>query len=152
MENSVIIENPKNLQPAIELYCQIFDQTIYEKTSQELLNEWNQIINDGGKILIVEAEEFDYPFGIAILKKDNNTLLIQNAGVKEEFRNQGVWSYLYSFIEHLAEEGNYNNLAIQSNTEFFPQMAKFISENHFKEVKKIELINGYTSIIYSKSL
>jgi hypothetical protein len=136
MFNFIIKENSKNLTKIAHLYTEIFDNTSYAKKEAELLNEWQKIILNNGIILTVEAEEFDYPFAFAVLKKEGDRLVIESQGIKKEFINQGVWDYLYKFIEEYIDKNHFKEIQIYTNPSIFPEIYNVIKDNNFEEKKK----------------
>ena len=136
MFNFIIKENSQDLTNIAHLYSEIFDNTPYTKKEAELLNEWEQIILNHGIILTVEAEEFDYPFAFAVLKKEGDNLLIESQGIKKEFINQGAWDYLYKFIEDYIDKNHFKEIQINTDPSMFPEIYNVIKDNNFVEKKK----------------
>lgn len=152
MEPMEIISNPKDLSQAVELYKEIFENTSYDKDSSEIKNDMERIISEGGEILTVKSGEFDLPLALAVIGRDGDTLVIFYAGVKDGFRKQGIWGYLYDFIKYQAQKSGAINLGIENNPELFPEMDKFIKNNHFEEVEKFHLGNNKYSLSYKLPL
>jgi len=134
------------------LHEEIFANTILSKDKNELVKEWEEIVSNGGTILTVDAEEFDYPFAFAVLKKDNHNLLIDAAGVKYDFRKQGVWGYLFNFIEFYCEKNHIKNLEIKNIPTIFSEMNKFILANNFIEKEKVDLGSGNFLVTFIKEI
>lgn len=99
-----IILNPINIGNVVQLYQDISGT---QKNYDEIISEWKKLIEDGGVVITVNAEEFDYPFAFAVLKKEGDSVLIIAKGVKDGFKNQGIEEYLESFIENYIEINNY---------------------------------------------
>ena len=152
MLNLEINEKPKNLFKVALLHEEIFANTPLLKDKKELVKEWEELISNDGTILTVDAEEFDYPFAFAVLKKDNNNLLIDSSGVKNNFRKQGVWGYLFHFIEFYCEKNHIKNLEIKNIPTIFPEMNKFIQANNFIEKEKVDLGSSNFLITFIKEV
>jgi DNA polymerase elongation subunit (family B) len=152
MLNLEINENPKNLFKVALLHEEIFANTPLSKNKNELVKEWEEVVSNGGTILTVNADEFDYPFAFAVLKKDNNNLLIDSSGVKNNFRKQGVWGYFFDFIVFYCEKNQIKNLEIKNIPAIFPEMNKFIYANNFIEKEKKDLGNGNSLVTFIKEI
>ncbi len=88
----------------------------------------------------------------AILRKIDETLLVQNVGVRKEFTNEGVWEYLFSYIEFYTEKEGFKYLKITLIPIVFNKIDNFIKANNFiKENEK--LLNENISLItYTKEI
>jgi len=152
MDSIKITKNPTDLKPVVQLFKEIFKDTLYDKTELKLQNEWNNKIKKGDLILTLGTSKLNLPLAFAVLTKDKDILVIEYVGVKEGYRNQGLWKHLYNYILKYAELNNFKNLGIENNPTLFSNMDRFIKNNNFIEDEKVRLENGDFSITYIKIL
>lgn len=152
MHNLQITENPKNLEKISELIFEIYENTPVTETKDQIQKKLEDWVRKGGLILSVSFEEFDFPLAFAQLDLGETSLKLVRFGVKENFRNQGIWESLYDFIEFYAENKQFKYLEIEIPHPINTTLKEFLIDKHFIPKKMLEIKPGIYLESFSKEL
>jgi len=149
----ITINNLNLIDKTIVLFKEIFWNTSYFKIDG-IKEEWLKIINEGGYLFIAEEEISgdNEVLAFALCDKYEDTFVILYAGVRENYRNRGIWKLVFGKIVNFAKEKSYKYVGAENSEELFPIMTKFLTKERFKEIDRIKIENGAESVTYIKDL
>jgi GNAT superfamily N-acetyltransferase len=149
----ISINNLNLMDKTLFLFKEIFWNTSYFKTDG-VKEEWLKIINEGGYLFIAEEKISgnDEVLAFALCDKYEDTFVIFYAGVRENYRNRGIWRLVFGKIVNFAKEKSYRYVGVENSKELFPLMSKFLTKEGFKEIDRIKIENGAESVTYLKDL